>query len=83
MVMHHFNLITGGAGAGRSLSLRPAWSTRQVPGNQDETEILSHHAHMDPGKQALSKKPPNNKIIKNNLNKKVQVWAIEKTLSWG
>jgi hypothetical protein len=32
MVVHAFNLNTGEAEAGRFLSLRPAWSTKWVPG---------------------------------------------------
>ena len=32
MVVHTFNLSTWKAEAGRSLSLRPAWSTEQVSG---------------------------------------------------
>ena len=31
MVMHTFNPSTGKAEAGGSLSLRPAWFTKQVP----------------------------------------------------
>lgn len=44
MAVHTFDLSTQKAEADRSLSLIPAWSTEQVPGDTGHTEKLSQNS---------------------------------------
>jgi hypothetical protein len=46
MVVHAFNPSTWEAEAGRSLSLRPAWSTKWVPGQPE-----LYRETLSPGKK--------------------------------
>ena len=55
MVVYTFNLSTRVAKAGGSLSLRPAWSTKQVQDSQGYTE-----------KPCLTKPKPTNQTNKQN-----------------